>query len=254
MTAVTPGQADEPEIPVRLVRLWLCDLCLDGAGGECHTPGCALWINRAPDLPLRGNPMVTIPECDDSGENCPAHSDLPYAAAAQPAPGGSEAAYLYHWRFDRGEEFGLYWHRAGAESKAAEHAGDGLSEVLSMAILGERPEQPAPETAGALGVAVQALRGIAYGAVVVDGLARPLDPSVRADKALAAIRDLQAAAPAAPQPAPELAQVREQVRHLRGLVTAIAEGLEQRASLNRPSKVSEICGNVAAALRKALEG
>ena len=40
------------------VELTLCSLCLDGAGGECHVPGCALWINRAPDLSLRGNPMV----------------------------------------------------------------------------------------------------------------------------------------------------------------------------------------------------
>jgi hypothetical protein len=36
----------------------LCSLCIDGAGGECHSPGCALWINRAPDLSLRDNPMV----------------------------------------------------------------------------------------------------------------------------------------------------------------------------------------------------
>lgn len=50
----------EPEIPVRKVTLWLCDLCLNGAGGECHTPGCALWINRAPDLPLLRSPMVTV--------------------------------------------------------------------------------------------------------------------------------------------------------------------------------------------------
>jgi hypothetical protein len=35
------------------VTLTICDLCLDGAGGECHTPGCALWLNRAPDLSLR---------------------------------------------------------------------------------------------------------------------------------------------------------------------------------------------------------
>lgn len=35
------------------VALMLCDQCLDGAGGECHTPGCALWLNRAPDLPFR---------------------------------------------------------------------------------------------------------------------------------------------------------------------------------------------------------
>ena len=44
----------------RLVQMWLCDLCLDGKGGECHTPGCALFLNRAPDLSLRNNPMVTI--------------------------------------------------------------------------------------------------------------------------------------------------------------------------------------------------
>lgn len=31
----------------------LCDLCLDGAGGECHTPGCIMWLNRAPDLAIR---------------------------------------------------------------------------------------------------------------------------------------------------------------------------------------------------------
>lgn len=43
----------DPEPTLHLVTLWLCSLCLDGAGGECHTPGCALWINRAPDLPLR---------------------------------------------------------------------------------------------------------------------------------------------------------------------------------------------------------
>jgi hypothetical protein len=54
------GQAAGPEIPVHLVQLWLCALCLDGEGGECHTPGCALWINRAPDLPLRDSPFVKI--------------------------------------------------------------------------------------------------------------------------------------------------------------------------------------------------
>ena len=66
MTAAAPETpasievTHEPEIPVRLVQLWLCDLCLDGEGGQCHTPGCALWINRAPDLPLRDGPTVKI--------------------------------------------------------------------------------------------------------------------------------------------------------------------------------------------------
>lgn len=31
----------------------ICSACLDGEGGECHTPGCILWINRAPDLAIR---------------------------------------------------------------------------------------------------------------------------------------------------------------------------------------------------------
>ena len=34
------------------VAMRLCDPCLSGAGGECHTPGCALWLKRAPDLRL----------------------------------------------------------------------------------------------------------------------------------------------------------------------------------------------------------
>ena len=50
----------EPEIPVHLVQMHLCELCLNGEGGQCHTPGCALWINRAPDLSLRLSPFVKI--------------------------------------------------------------------------------------------------------------------------------------------------------------------------------------------------
>ena len=30
----------------------LCELCVEGKGGECHTPGCALWCKSAPDVPL----------------------------------------------------------------------------------------------------------------------------------------------------------------------------------------------------------
>lgn len=35
------------------IVLTVCGDCLDGAGGECHTPGCALWISTAPDIRLR---------------------------------------------------------------------------------------------------------------------------------------------------------------------------------------------------------
>lgn len=41
---------NEPK--VHTVEIRLCDLCLAGAGGECHVPGCALWLRRAPDLAL----------------------------------------------------------------------------------------------------------------------------------------------------------------------------------------------------------
>lgn len=33
--------------------LWICRGCLDGAGSECHTPGCGFFMNRAPDTPLK---------------------------------------------------------------------------------------------------------------------------------------------------------------------------------------------------------
>lgn len=49
---------EEREIAYHEVTLRLCAMCLDGKGGECHSPGCALWINRAPDLPLRDHPFV----------------------------------------------------------------------------------------------------------------------------------------------------------------------------------------------------
>lgn len=39
-------------VAIRRVTLVLCDSCLLGRGGECHTPGCALWMNRAPDVPI----------------------------------------------------------------------------------------------------------------------------------------------------------------------------------------------------------
>lgn len=50
----------EEEIVVHHVLIALCDPCLDGAGGECHSPGCALWLHSAPDISLREHPMVEI--------------------------------------------------------------------------------------------------------------------------------------------------------------------------------------------------
>lgn len=31
----------------------ICDQCIDGVGGECHSPGCLFWASKAPDVPLR---------------------------------------------------------------------------------------------------------------------------------------------------------------------------------------------------------
>lgn len=44
------SSTEEPKL--RRIVVVICDLCLSGAGGECHVPGCILWLNRAPDMPL----------------------------------------------------------------------------------------------------------------------------------------------------------------------------------------------------------
>lgn len=44
--------AEPDEIPLQEVTLTLCQPCLDGEGGQCHSPGCALWMTRAPDTPV----------------------------------------------------------------------------------------------------------------------------------------------------------------------------------------------------------
>lgn len=36
------------------VLLDLCWYCREGGGGECHEPACSLWMNRGPDVPVRG--------------------------------------------------------------------------------------------------------------------------------------------------------------------------------------------------------
>lgn len=35
------------EIRLHRVEFWICDLCLSGAEGECHVPGCAFWFHVA---------------------------------------------------------------------------------------------------------------------------------------------------------------------------------------------------------------
>ena len=52
---------DDPKVPsLHKVTLMICDLCLTGAGGLCHSPGCAFWLKSAPDVPL-----CLMPELED---------------------------------------------------------------------------------------------------------------------------------------------------------------------------------------------
>lgn len=49
------------------VTIVLCADCLAGMGGECHTPGCALWMNRGPDVPIVDYCESFVPvEADDA--------------------------------------------------------------------------------------------------------------------------------------------------------------------------------------------
>jgi len=41
------------------VVVTLCADCLDGKGGECHTPGCVLWAKSAPDVSIRDQAIAT---------------------------------------------------------------------------------------------------------------------------------------------------------------------------------------------------
>jgi hypothetical protein len=69
----------------RAVVLSLCGLCLHGAGGECHTPGCALWMNRAPDAPIDAVEMHDLRGAVDA---VPAQPSTEFALGAVPGPGG----------------------------------------------------------------------------------------------------------------------------------------------------------------------
>jgi hypothetical protein len=47
---------------LRTVTVTICERCIAGEGGECHTPGCLLYMNRAPDVPLQLSLYMSAPE------------------------------------------------------------------------------------------------------------------------------------------------------------------------------------------------
>lgn len=53
----TPRLRRDPEllqskVKVHQVKLWLCEWCLQGAGVECHTASCALFLHNSPGYPI----------------------------------------------------------------------------------------------------------------------------------------------------------------------------------------------------------
>lgn len=121
----------------------------------------------------------------------------------------------------------------------AHHAfSDDVCAVVDCPCTRPRPEpNPAPELA--------ALKLAAVRAILLDDSMSAADARGRA---VAAAYD-----DSPPKPAPELAAMAE-TRLIRERVTAVAAGLEDRARINHPSKVSQICTDIAASLRRALEG
>jgi hypothetical protein len=115
---------------------------LDGADEKTamdHAAKAAIDWQRAEDA------TPTAEDFDHAADVISGRAATPGQAALQPV----DSVYLYHWRFDRGEEFGLYRRKAdaeaAAEARAAEHPGEGLFEVLGMAVLDRPQPQPAPE-------------------------------------------------------------------------------------------------------------
>lgn len=59
----TDGAGRDPDEQLSTVQL--CRRCMAGEGGECHTPGCSLWMNRAPDIPVSSAATVTASQGAD---------------------------------------------------------------------------------------------------------------------------------------------------------------------------------------------
>ncbi len=51
---------------VKLVEIPLCEACLQGTGGICRTPGCALFLHNSPDHPVHEEMYKVKDEWDES--------------------------------------------------------------------------------------------------------------------------------------------------------------------------------------------
>lgn len=82
------------ETTASLYAIYLCDLCVHGKGGECHSPGCALWINRAPDLALTTPLLQPMEEYLAERAAQRSGGEGRRAAVPQPAPTGEGTPVL----------------------------------------------------------------------------------------------------------------------------------------------------------------
>ena len=130
-----PHTSEVPPAPdgLREVTLMLCDLCLDGKGGECHTPGCSLWLNRAPDRPFRDHPCVLTID----GKPAPAYAAE--AASRPPTPNQQLAiAFCAGYEFateevvhERVQCCSIYWpDDAKVEAAAQRYALDAIADEV----------------------------------------------------------------------------------------------------------------------------
>lgn len=46
VTVKTDVPSEEPTL--RRIDAYICDLCLDSKGSECHVPGCVFWMHDVP--------------------------------------------------------------------------------------------------------------------------------------------------------------------------------------------------------------
>jgi hypothetical protein len=85
-----------PDVGLVTVRIDVCTLCLSGAGGECHVPGCMFWMCQAPDreqvvrlrLTLGLNEYAAV----NSGPGGPGEGVGEDAGAQMPPPGPDQGA------------------------------------------------------------------------------------------------------------------------------------------------------------------
>ncbi len=54
---------------IKLVKIRLCEACLEGRGDECHTPECALCFHSSPGYPIHREMYEVLDEWENGEPN-----------------------------------------------------------------------------------------------------------------------------------------------------------------------------------------